>query len=407
MNRPCRLCHGSDLVEIFDAGAVPVFHRLLLSRDAEEEAFPFRLSLCRGCGLVQVCEPVDPELLYRRYNYNFSSWKAEPHRPDEIDTVLAHIRPRQVFEIGCNEGLFMHELRERSPLSGVGIEPNPVSGDIARKRGFTVISEMISPDVCKRVIAEHGKFDLVVSRQVVEHIHDLDSYFDCIKMVLAPDGMIFLDTPDSEPAIRVGDATVLREEHCSYFTESVFTGLLRRHGFEPFAIRKHNFSGGTLAMMARRREATGAGQAGSANPIVDLAVGYGARIAEYGAKAKVVLSRMRSLGMPVVLYGVGARGIAALNMLHLREAFDFAIDDEPRRQGRFTPGARLPIRGPSGLAEGSGAILCMLAVNNENEEKVKRRLVGIVPRRIHFASLCAPSDIWRDLAALDRLRCPA
>ena len=405
MKHSCRLCHGFDLVEIFDAGAVPVFHRLLLSRDADEEAFRFKLSLCRGCGLVQVCEPVDPELLYTYYNYNFSSWKAEPHRPDEIDTILAHIRPRRVFEIGCNEGLFMHELRERSPLSGVGIEPNPVSGHIARERGFTVMSEMISPSVCQRVIAENGRFDLVVSRQVVEHVHDLDSYFDCIKMVLAPDGMIFLDTPDSEPAFRAGDATVLREEHCSYFTESVFTGLLRRHGFEPFAIKKHNFSGGTLAMMARRVEGanTGDSQTGNSNSAVYPAAGYGNRIADYRVKAKAVLSRIRSLGTQVVLYGVGARGIAALNMLHLEGTFDFAIDDEPNRQGRFTPGARLPIHDPSVLADGTAPILCMLAVKNENEERVKRRLGEIVPCGVHFASLCAPSDIWRDLAVVESL----
>jgi len=90
-------------------------------------------------------------------------------------------------------------------------------------------------------------------------------------------------------------------------------------------------------------------------------------------------------------------------MLHLEEAFDFAIDDEPNRQGRFTPGARLPIRDPSVLADGTSPILCMLAVNNENEERVKRRLGEIVSRGVHFASLCAPSDIWRDLAAVEGL----
>jgi hypothetical protein len=267
------------------------------------------------------------------------------------------------------------------------------------------MSEMISPSVCQRVLAEHGRFDLVVSRQVVEHVHDLDSYFDSIKMVLAPDGMIFLDTPDSEPAFLMGDATVLREEHCSYFTERVFTGLLRRHGFEPFAIRKHNFSGGTLAMMARRPQGINSveAQAGSTSSTVDFAEGYGDRIADYSTKLKATLSRMRSRGMPVVLYGVGARGIAALNMLHLEEAFDFAIDDEPNRQGRFTPGARLPICDPSVLAEGTAPILCMLAVNNENEERVKRRLGEILSRSVHFASLCAPSDIWQDLAVIESL----
>jgi hypothetical protein len=45
----------------------------------------------------------------------------------------------------------------------------------------------------------------------------------------------------------------------------------------------------------------------------------------------------------------------------------------------------------------------MLAVNNENEERVKRRLGEILSRSVHFASLCAPSDIWQDLAVIESL----
>ena len=85
------------------------------------------------------------------------------------------------------------------------------------------------------------------------------------------------------------------------------------------------------------------------------------------------------------------------------QVIDFAIDDERRRQGKFTPGARLPIHDASILANGREPILCLLAVNSESEARVKGRLGEITSRPIRFASLCAPSDTLHDLAQIESL----
>lgn len=90
-------------------------------------------------------QAIDPEILYRQFNYNFSSWKPEPHQADELDTIAKFSKHQSVFEIGCNDGLFMDKLRERGAKVLVGVEPNPVSGKIARERGIKVYSDMISP----------------------------------------------------------------------------------------------------------------------------------------------------------------------------------------------------------------------------------------------------------------------
>ena len=233
---------------------MPIAHRLLRNRDEPEERFPFEVWACGDCGLPQIVKPIDPDILYRQFNYNFSSWKPEPHQPDELDTIAKFTQHRSVFEIGCNDGLFMEKLRERGAKVLVGVEPNPVSGKIARERGIKVYPDMISPALCRDAVSHAGKFDLVVSRQVLEHIVDFENFFTCVKLVLREDGLLFIDVPDFAPGSSVGDLSVLWEEHVSYFTEATLLALLARHGFEAVSVKKYDFSGGSLAIAARLAE---------------------------------------------------------------------------------------------------------------------------------------------------------
>src|SRR5580693_3989829 len=108
--RHCRLCHADRLRPVIDLGAMPIAHRMLKTHDQSEERFPFAVTVCEACGLQQIAEPIDPDILYRDFNFNFSSWKVEPHEPDELDTIHSFTKPEKVFEIGCNDGRFMDEL---------------------------------------------------------------------------------------------------------------------------------------------------------------------------------------------------------------------------------------------------------------------------------------------------------
>ncbi|MFX8071263.1 methionine biosynthesis protein MetW, partial [Acinetobacter baumannii] len=88
-------------------------------------------------------------ILYRDFNFNFSSWKVEPHEPDELDTIHSFVEPKSVFEIGCNDGRFLEKLRDRGARTAVGVEPNSVSSELARKRGLEVHRDMVSPAICR------------------------------------------------------------------------------------------------------------------------------------------------------------------------------------------------------------------------------------------------------------------
>jgi SAM-dependent methyltransferase len=406
MSKNCRLCHGTSLDLAADFGRRPIAHRLLSSAGEEEETYPFALHVCGDCGLVQVLDPIDPAILYKGFNYNFSSWKPEPHMPDELDTIMSVGPYRSAFEIGCNDGLFLSELRERGVATTMGVEPNPVPGALARKRDLTVFESWVTPEICEAAKRQNGgPFDLVVSRQVIEHVLDLDNFFDCIDRLLSRDGKLFLDMPDFERGMATGDCSTAWEEHVSYFSAPVLMAMLERHGFEPLRHEWYDFSSGALAVLAQRSSGNGShksgGESSRVSEVIALARNYDRRLEDYTRTLRMRLGAARAKDAEVVLYGVGVRGCCSVNGLGIADLIDYAVDDQPERQTMFVPGARLPIHSASVLAEGKRPLVVLLAVNNENEAKVSDKVRAFVRRPTAFLTLCSPADIGAKLAAFE------
>jgi SAM-dependent methyltransferase len=404
MTARCRLCYSSDLATLLDAGSMPIAHRLLDSPDAAEETFPFHNFVCENCGLVQIVDPIDPALLYKGYNYNFSSWKLEVHQDDELNRIFANCKPRKAAEIGCNDGKFLNEVRLRGTPLCVGIEPNPVQSQMARERGLIVFNSWVEPELCRSIVAEHGRFDLVQSRQVLEHVPNVDKFFDCVDILLADDGLLFIDVPDFAPALGQGDCSVMWEEHCTYFTGETLKALLRKKGFEPFDTAEYDFAGGTVAMLSRRGKTTIEEPKPQDAPVtLKNASEYASNIIDYSNRLGTAIQQAKGAGMLVVMYGVGVRGCAAANILGLAGKVEYAIDDQKERQGKYMPGSHLPIRPSETLAAIEQPVLCLLAVNNEYEAMARARLSSVRKGRVEYATLCAPANIWSDLERIEQL----
>jgi SAM-dependent methyltransferase len=395
----CRLCGHAPLALLIDLGKQPIAHRFLEKPEAEF-THPLKLEFCDRCGLGQICDPISPEILYKDYNYCFSSWKPEPHRERELDLICTHKPAGKVFEIGCNDGLFLEQLKLRGHAVCVGLEPNSFAAQIAREtRKLPVYETFVNEHTCQDALRTYGKFDIVMARQVLEHVGDLELFFRCVDLLLADDGMVFIDVPDVGPGLRVGDCTIAWEEHVNYFTEPVLTGALDRFGFTPLAFEKFNYSGGTLAVLARRK--------GAADQLVlngdfrELAGTFNQRVGQYAAKLKTTLGRAKKLFDYVVIYGVGCRACALVNGLGLATLMDFAVDDQVERQGKLMPGSKLPIRDPGVLAIAGKKSLVLLAVNQENEVKVEAKTRSRCQNsEVAFLSVFGPSDINTELDTL-------
>lgn len=389
----CRNCKSNNLIEVIDLKEMPIAHRLLESKEIEEEYFPLALHSCGDCGLIQICNPIDPEILYKDFNYCFSAWKPQPHISDEIDILMKYAGRGSVFEIACNDGLFLESLRKKGFTEIVGLEPNKIAGKRASEKGFKVYEDMLTVETCKLAVKENGKFNAVVARQVLEHLTDLDNFFNCVQILLADDGYLFIDIPDIERPLNLGDVTVVWEEHVNYFTLDLIISILNKNGFFPVKNWKFNFSGGINAIIATPEREVGS-KSYACNLESDI-VEFKQKVDNFGKSLKDKLQKCREAGSKVVLYGVGCRGCTFVNFHNLGSYIDYAIDDQQDRQYKYMPGSKLKIM-PSDVLNNEKSVICLLAVNQENENKVKDKFTSNF-KKINFVSILSPSAISEEL----------
>lgn len=103
---------------------------------------------------------------------------------------------KNILELGCNEGVGCHYLAEFSK-SVLGVDFDKTAIDWAQKHQTNEIATFTHDDFLKK---EYGKFDAVVSYDVIEHIYPENEH-DFLKTVvnnLTHDGICLVGTPNKE-----------------------------------------------------------------------------------------------------------------------------------------------------------------------------------------------------------------
>src|SRR5688572_14372892 len=137
----CHLCAAGNLRPLLDFGEHPIAHRFVTDPSTREYVHDVKLVLCEQCGLVQLADPIPPELLYTEYSW-LSAWKPQPHIPrliTLIDQLSGIDKSARILEVGCNDGTFLAALREAGYENLVGIEPARDAVTAAHEKGLHVI----------------------------------------------------------------------------------------------------------------------------------------------------------------------------------------------------------------------------------------------------------------------------
>lgn len=172
------MCGAHALELVVDFGEHPIARRFLVDRSAPEYRHRVTLCLCRGCGLIQLVNPIPPAMLYTEY-FCLSVWKYQPHVPRLIELIrqVAGLREdARILEAGSGDGTFLESLSRAGYRSVLGIEPARDAREAALARGVPTVGGYLSSSSASRLVAEHGQCDLLLARQVLEHVGELEEF---------------------------------------------------------------------------------------------------------------------------------------------------------------------------------------------------------------------------------------
>ena len=347
-----------------------------------EPFFPLHARVCEACFLVQLPEFVAPDTIFSEYAY-FSSYSSSwvEHARRYVDMAITRFAlgaASRVVEIASNDGyLLQHFVARGIPV--LGVEPAANVAKVAVERGVPTAVQFLGRETGRALAGTHGRANLVLGNNVLAHVPNVNDFVAGMVELLAPGGVITMEFPHLQRLIEGNQFDTIYHEHFSYFSFLSVEKIFAAHGLVLFDVEELGTHGGSLRIFARRTDEAGPAVQARVAALRDreLALGY-ASMAPYRGFGERVRATKRDLlafliearrqGRRVVGYGAPGKGNTLLNYCGIRTDFlDFTVDANPYKQGKYTPGTRIPILAPERLYEARPDYVLILPWNIKDE----------------------------------------
>jgi hypothetical protein len=347
-----------------------------------EAFYPLHVFVCDRCFLVQLQEYVNPENIFVEYAY-FSSFS---------DSWLEHCRnytgqmterfglnaQSLVVEVASNDGYLLQYFVEKK-IPVLGIEPAANVAKVAVERGVPTLTQFFGTRLATELARDGKQADLLAGNNVLAQVPDLCDFVAGMKILLKPNGVLTLEFPHVLRLMESKQFDTIYHEHFSYFSFLTAEKIFAAFGLMLFDVEELTTHGGSLRIFGRHQE-------DSSEPITQRVIAMReleqraglTRIESYRSFAEMVkrtkqellqqLIEIKKARKTIVAYGAPGKGNTLLNYCGIGTDFlDYAVDRNPYKQGRYTPGMHIPIFAPSKIAETRPDYLLILPWNLKDE----------------------------------------
>ncbi|MEM1068478.1 MAG: class I SAM-dependent methyltransferase, partial [Planctomycetota bacterium] len=239
--------------------------------------------------------------------------------------------------------------------------------------------EFFGCEVAEKIAIERGKADLLVGKNVLAHVPDINDFVGGMKRLLAHDGVITMEFPHLVKLVAEVQYDTIYHEHYSYLSLLSVETIFAEHGLRVFDVRELPTHGGSLRIYATHTDQNRFPETESLQQLrkteFDLGLntleyyrGFGERVAESKREILDFLIQANQDGKSVVGYGAPGKGNTLLNYCGIRtDMLSYTVDRNPNKQGNFTPGTRIPIFEPSHIMDTQPDYVLILPWNLKTE----------------------------------------
>lgn len=375
----CRLC-GTPLTRTFvDLGMSPPCESYLAADqlDQGETFYPLHVRVCTECLLVQLPAYVSAEDIFSDYAYFSSysdSWVA--HAAKFVDAAVSRLGLDQesfVVEIASNDGYLLQHVAARG-IRCLGVEPAANVAEVAIQKGIPTRVEFLGEETGRRIVAEHGRADLVVANNVFAHVPDIVDFAKGLRALVADDGRVSIEVPHLLRLIEGNEYDTIYHEHFSYLSLLTTQRVLAAAGLTVVDVEELKSHGGSLRTWSMPTERATDPSPAVARVLAEEAAagldtvaghdGFAAQVATVRNDFVAFLVECSREGKTVVGYGAPGKGNTLLNHCGVRaDLLQFTVDRSPHKQGLFLPGTHIPILAVEALAEAKPDVVVIMPWN--------------------------------------------
>jgi hypothetical protein len=363
MRDRCRACESSELTPVLSLGSMPLANALLATDEGDaEQRYPLDLVFCHRCALLQITETVPAEQLFTDYAYlsSVSNTVVENARAIVDRTIASrglggsHL----AIEIASNDGYLLQHYKARG-VNVLGIEPARNIAAVAERRGIDTVAEFFGHALATRLRAGKIAADVIHANNVLAHVADLGGVLEGVRTLLNRHGVAIVEAPYVRDMIERLEFDTIYHEHLCYFSLTSLHRAVVAHGLAVLDVERIPIHGGSLRVTLGHQDQSRPSDAVAALLQEEAAlglsqlryyVGFAGQVKQLRDALRTMVGGLKAEGRRIAAYGASAKGATLLNYCGIgAETLDFVVDRSPIKQGRFTPGTRLPICPPGRL----------------------------------------------------------
>lgn len=354
----CKVCDLS--VEPFVSfGKMPIANGFLMPQQFDTEYF-FELSVgfCPRCKMVQLMEQPKQEMMFHE-NYAFfssTSNRMATHFKEFADFIKKnYLKSKDPFvaEIGSNDGIMLTNFASAG-IRHLGVEPSANVAEVARSKGINSISKFFDEALANEIVAEYGQADAFLAANCMCHIPYLHSIAEGVRLLLKPEGLLAFEDPYMGDIIEKTSYDQIYDEHAFYFSVASVGYLFGKHGMEVFDVMPQDVHGGSMRYLVGHKGAHRVSEKVRAQCAKEESIGLGKpetydrlrkNIEHSRDELMKTLKNVKRQGKRVVGYAATSKSTTVINYCGIMtDLVEYISDTTPIKQGKFSPGAHIPVR---------------------------------------------------------------
>ena len=354
----CLICDG--LAEPFISfGRMPIANGFLMKEQfSTEYFFELQVAFCEKCKMVQLVEQPAREKMFNE-NYAFfsgTSGAMAVHFKEFAAHVMSeYLRPDNPFvvEIGSNDGIMLQYFKGKN-IRHLGVEPSANVAQVAQEKGINTISEFFDDKLAHEIVKKYGQANAFLGANVMCHVPYLHSVIEGIKILLKDDGIVMFEDPYMGDVIENTSYDQFYDEHVFLFSILSISYLFGQHGMEVIDIEPQWSHGGSMRYVIARKGARPVSKNVHEHLAKEKALGLDTPLVYDKFKRNcedsrdaltALLKEIKKDGKRVVGYAATSKSTTILNYCGIGpDLIEFISDTTPIKQGKFSPGAHIPVR---------------------------------------------------------------
>lgn len=381
----CLACDSGILYPVLDLGEQPLANSFKEKISDPEKKYPLAIEVCGDCHHVQLTHVVNPEIMFKEYLYvsgtsqtmkDHFDWFASYTK--EYFRFATLIEPLSVLDIGCNDGSQLDSFKNIGFKRTFGVDPAENLYSISKSKGHSVYKEFFGG---KFVVDAHltgMAFDILVAQNVFAHNSNPLQFLKAARSIMHHNSLLFIQTSQAD-MIQNGEFDTIYHEHINFFNTKSMNELTKRAALYMVDAIKCPLHGNSYIFVLSKNKMYARPQNIQNQIAMENSIGLyeNKTYEQYAARCKKTIQQIRheigqysrlEMGWNVVGYGAAAKGMTVLNATGV--LLDAIVDDNPLKQGRFTPGSNIPIVSVDFIKERRDATLFVPLAWNFHKEIV-------------------------------------